>query len=80
MSLLLHVLIVVCLTALLPSEPTINDWALYALTQLLVLVAIVQNYKEGILKGKAIVWEKLAETFHEKGIESVSIIRKNEHR
>lgn len=79
MSVLLHVLIVLCGLALMPEETTSTGVTLFVLMQLLILIFNYRTFKQGILVGKQIVWEVLAKTMAEKNIESVIIKQKANH-
>lgn len=79
MSVLLHVLIVLCGISLMPEDATSTTMVLFVLMQLLILIFNYRTFKQGILVGKQIVWGVLAKTMAEKNIESVIIKQKANH-
>ena len=79
MNFLIHFLIILCGLALIPAEVNATDLALLILMQLLILIFNFRVFKQGMVVGKDIVWQKLSETLAEKNIESVTIKHKPDY-
>lgn len=81
-DIIFYFLIGIAISALSPEQRSMTDQALFVGILLLVLILDLRSYDHGIQKGREIVWHTLAETFQEKGIESVIIkktTQENDH-
>lgn len=78
MPVIIHLCIILCCVFLIPTDPSLYDILLVILIQVLVLIFNMMTFKQGMVIGRQVVWQALADTMHEKNIKSIHI-QKTDH-